>query len=501
MTSGQSTASLGRGARVEPRVLAWCVSHRWLLVVWTAMIGWSVALFAIVRSDYLGFRLARFDLGNMVQAVWSTAHGRPLEMTDGSTGEQIVRLGSHVDPILALFAPLWLLAPSPVTLAAVQVAACGLGALPVLWLGRRHLESERTAALLALAYLASPWLAWTALDALHPVTFAIPLFLYAIWFLDTNRLRPFTICAVLILATGELMGLSLAALGVWFWLSRGQRRIGLAVAVAGLSWTLVCLKVIVPAFRGEESPFYERFASVGGSPGGIVKTVFTDPGAIAYALFTGADVSYLAFLAIPLAAAFLLAPGLAAVALPQLLVNGLSDWSGTTDPRHHYVAGVLPFIFAGTVLGLARLPAAHRTRVAAAILVFSSFCAVTFGPWPGTPGAASGRFHPTLPSAQVEALRAAVELLPDDAPVTATNGVGSHLSARRYFYSVPLLPPRTDWIVLDTSNSWMPSSESRTEGTQPELLRMFVNDVRANAQWRQVFEREGVLVFRKSTGT
>ena len=32
--------------------------------------------------------------------------GRPLEMTDAATGEQITRLGAHVDPILVLFAPL-----------------------------------------------------------------------------------------------------------------------------------------------------------------------------------------------------------------------------------------------------------------------------------------------------------------------------------------------------------------------------------------------------------
>jgi uncharacterized membrane protein len=452
-----------------------------------------------VRSDYLHFRLARFDLGNMVQAVWSTARGRPLEVTDAS-GEQIVRLGSHVDPILTLLAPLWMLMPTPLTLAAAQVVACGLGALPVFWLGRRHLGSERTAALLALAYLAYPWLAWTALNAVHPVTFAIPLFLYAIWFLDTERFGPFVLCAVLVLATGELMGLPLAALGLWYWLARGHRRLGLAVVVAGLSWTVVCLEVIVPAFRGRESPFYERYDSVGGSPEGVVRTVFTDPGAIVSALFTGEDLSYLVFLAAPLACAFLLGPALAAVAVPQLLVNGLADLSTTTDPRHHYVAGVIPFLFAGTALGLARLPTGRRTWAATAILVVSAFSAFLLGPWSGTPGVRLGRFHPTLPSSQVDALRAAVALVPDGAPVTATNGVGSQLSARRYFYSVPIVG-RAEWILVDTSNSWMPPSESRTEGSHPELLRMFVSRIDASPRWRRVFERDGILVFRKANAT
>ena len=486
-----------RGAAAETGVLAWCVARRWALVVWTAMIAWSSAVFAIVRSDYVAFRLARFDLGNMVQAVWSTAHGRPLEITDAS-GEQIVRLGSHVDPILALFAPLWLLAPSPLTLAAIQIVACALGALPVFWLGRRHLGSERTAGLLALAYLASPWLAWTALDAMHPVTLAIPLFLYGIWFLDTGRVLPFLLCAVLVLATGELMGLPLAGLGIWYWLSRGERRVGLAIAVAGVAWTALCLKVIVPAARGEASPFYDRFASVGGSPGGIVETALTDPGAIVSALFTGNDALYVVFLALPLAGMFLLAPLLAAVALPQLLVNALSDWDATTDPRHHYIAGILPFLFAATILGIARLPARRRTQAAVAILMLSSFLTVAVGPWSGAPAAKSGRFHATLPRTHVEALRAAVALVPDDAAVTATNAAGSQLSARRHFYSVPVLPARAEWILLDTWNTWMPHSASRTEGPHPGLLRAFLDRIQASPRWRQTFERDGVFVFRRA---
>ena len=48
----------------------------------------------------------------MVQAVWSTAHGHPLQVTN-LRGDQVSRLGAHVDPILVVFAPLWWLWPSP----------------------------------------------------------------------------------------------------------------------------------------------------------------------------------------------------------------------------------------------------------------------------------------------------------------------------------------------------------------------------------------------------
>ena len=141
-----------------------------------------------MRGAYLNFRLGRFDLGNMVQAVWSTTQGRPLEMTDGPTGEQIVRLGIHVDPLLALLAPLWMLWPSPLALALAQIVVVALGALPLFWLGRRHLGSERLAGVLAIAYLAYPWVATSAVGAIHPVTFAITFLLFAVWFLDSDRI-------------------------------------------------------------------------------------------------------------------------------------------------------------------------------------------------------------------------------------------------------------------------------------------------------------------------
>ena len=83
------------------------------------------ALCAIAFDRYSSFRLFGYDLGNMVQAVWSTAHGHPLRMTN-LHGEQISRLAAHIDPILVLFAPLWWIWPSPNLLLVVQAIAIAL---------------------------------------------------------------------------------------------------------------------------------------------------------------------------------------------------------------------------------------------------------------------------------------------------------------------------------------------------------------------------------------
>ena len=40
--------------------------------------GFSV----LAALEHRAFETGRFDLGNMVQAVWSTANGKPLDVTE-----------------------------------------------------------------------------------------------------------------------------------------------------------------------------------------------------------------------------------------------------------------------------------------------------------------------------------------------------------------------------------------------------------------------------------
>ena len=89
------------------------------LAVWTAATAFAAGFSALSVLRHDSFETGRFDLGNMVQAVWATAHGHPLRVTN-LQGEQVSRLSAHVDPILAAFAPLWWIWPSPSLLLTAQ---------------------------------------------------------------------------------------------------------------------------------------------------------------------------------------------------------------------------------------------------------------------------------------------------------------------------------------------------------------------------------------------
>ena len=52
------------------------------LAVWAAAAAFAAGFGALSMLRHRAFETGRFDLGNMVQAVWFTAHGHPLRVTN-----------------------------------------------------------------------------------------------------------------------------------------------------------------------------------------------------------------------------------------------------------------------------------------------------------------------------------------------------------------------------------------------------------------------------------
>ena len=193
-----------------------------------------------------------------------------------------------MDPILAVFAPLWWIWPSPDVLLVVQALAIAAGAFPVYWLARRHLDSTRAGLGFALAYLLYPATGWLTLNEFHPVALATPLLLFAFWFLDTDRMLPFAVFAAAASLCKEEIPFVVAGFGIWYALSRRRFAAGGAIALAGVVWAAVAVTVVIPHFNhGQSSDFYSRYSEVGGSPGGLVKDAFAHPGRLVRAAFLG----------------------------------------------------------------------------------------------------------------------------------------------------------------------------------------------------------------------
>jgi uncharacterized membrane protein len=452
-------------------------------VVYAAVLAYAALFVFAAVVHFLVYRTARPDLGNMVQAIWSTLHGHTLEFTTVS-GNQTSRLGFHVDPFLLLLVPLYWLWSSPLLLVVVQAIGVSSGALPVFWLGRKHLGSDRAAVHFAFAYLLYPatqFNAFTVTSSFHSVALAVPFVLFAIWFLDEDRLVAFALFALLAATTKEEIPLAVGTLGIWYALRKGRRVAGGAILVLGAGATLFNFLWVIPHYSPSGiDPFVGRYQEVGTTPGGIFHTLFSDPTAFVHAIATGHKAAYVALLLVPFLGLWLLEPLLLLGALPDLAINLLSSKSDQTSLPFHWTAGIVPFVVAASVMGTKRL----KER------------AVGISLWAMMACASLALFSPIhflkhdvqqLSSPITSARAHALALIPAEAPVSASNRLGGHLSERRYSFAFPFVGP-SNWIVVDSNDDTY---------TDPAALRRAVRAYTTSAEWRTVYSSRGVTVLER----
>lgn len=463
------------------------------------------------RQD--AFEMGRFDLGNMSQAVWATAQGHILSISDVS-GNQLSRLGIHVDPILAALAPIYWVWPDPKSLLLLQAAVVASGAFPVYRLARAELAGAATSAdrnagawpsraatrylplALAFSYLLYPPLQYAVLEEFHPVTLAAPLLLFTIWYLHERRYPAAALFALLAAATKEEVSLLLVAVGIYAVLVWRDRRAGTLLAVGGLAWFAIATQVVIPHFNsGEQSLFLDRYEEVGGSVSGILETVVTDPGKVIGVALSGSKIWYLPALLAPLIMLPIAAPFALLLASPEVAANLLSSQEAQSSYRYHYVAPIVPFIFLAGVLGARRVGRriGRAARFAPVALILAALVSGwLMGPlpwWSKLPLGSGYKADTYYPDGHDRVAERAIELVPDGATVSATNQLGAHLSERESVLVFPHVEG-ADYVVVDEVNP----SYGEARGTSDQAAA--VVSLRRDRRYRLIFAEDGVLVFK-----
>lgn len=452
-------------------------------VVYAGTAAYAVLFATAAVLHYSVFLSAQVDLGHMVQAVWSTLHGHFLQFTTLG-GHERNRLGFHVDPFLLVFVPLFWIWSNPVLLPVVQALAVASGALPVFWLARKHLDSPRAGAHFAFAYLLYPatqFSAFTITSSFHSVAMAVPLVLYAIWFLDEDRLLAFSLVALVAFTTKEEIPLAVGTLGIWYAVRKGRRLFGFGVFAAGLAVTLFDFLWLIPHYSVTGSdPFVHRYRAVGGTPSGMAHKLVSDPGAFVHDVATGHKALYLGILLVPLLGFWLFEPLLLLGAIPDLAINLLSSEPDQTSINYHWSAGIVPFLIGASIFGVARFKS-QGVRLSLWALagagVFALWSPILLG---------SGDVK-ALGSPLVSAKAHAVSLIPSGAPVSSSIQLGGHLSERRYIYTFPKVR-QARWIVVDINDP--------TYGDDAGFKRL-VRNYESNGAWQSVFSSHGITVLHR----
>ena len=356
------------------RAWAWIRTHEgqtrlaWALVtLFIVIFIWQVGSHTLMR--YWAYHADAFDLGNMDQAVWNTLHGQPFRFTNIGLDWHgpPTRLGIHVEPILLLIAPLYLLHSGPETLILLQTVALGLGALPLFLLGLRRLPAlPLLAAACAGAYLLAPPLLGEAVWDFHAVALATPLMLLAIWAIDARRYGWFIAAAILAALTKEDVSLALIPLGIYIAVWQRRPRLGVAVVALSLAWVAICFGLILPHFHGSTSGgnnYWYRYNWLGATPAAAALNVLTHPWLpFTFVLGDAAKRGYVAMLLRTAGGLGILSPALWIGGLPELAVNLLSTHEEQYSGVFQYNAVLLAFLSGASIYGTEALYRARLSR-------------------------------------------------------------------------------------------------------------------------------------------
>ncbi len=468
----------GRTPHAPSRWAAWVVV---LLIVAYVL---TFATLSVLKHE--SYNTSVFDLGNVDQALWNTAHGRFLHFTT-QRSIQGSRLGMHVEPVLVPLAVLYLFAPDPRLLLVIQTLALALGAWPVFRLARWKLGSGLAAVVFALAYLLFPALESANMFEFHAVTLATPALLWAFYSFEMavaagdrgdrraerRAYRLFALSILFALTCKEDISLLVVMLGLYIALWRRKWRVGGPLVAIGALWFAAAFFVIMPHFRPERggSPFWRFYADVLAHPQNLWGVLGTPDNAW-----------FVVGLLAPFAFLPLLSPPTLALIAPSLAINLLS-----ANPLmhrledYHYAAPMAPFVVVSAIYGAHSLAARVRAFrnssplpqrgsghvvIGHWLLVIVLFFALGYHRFRGySPLAMPFRGYRVTEHNRLA--RRFINLIPPDAIAAAQPNLVPHLSQREQVYVWPYRH-RAEYILLDVS---YPPFHNRANPDAPDADR------------------------------
>jgi len=430
------------------------------------------------------------DLGNFDQVLWNTLHGRPFRTTNmaGIT----TRLAMHVEPILLLIAPLYLLWSDPRVLLILQATALAAGGWPIFRLATERLNSGLAGIAFLLVYLLFPAVQGPNLYDFHPSPLAAPLLAFAYYAADRRQWKTFVALTLLAALCREEIPLLVAAMGLYAaWVQR-KRRLGLAVVAVSLGYFLVANALVIPHFSTTEIQQVmggNRYAQFGDSVIEAVVTVLTQPHLAWRHVFSDPlRVRYLTHLLFPVVFVSLLDAATLLIAAPVIAVNVLSNY----EPmywldRLHYSAAIAPFVVIAAVRGTARLvrwlearrgitPAFTRRVLLAGTLMATLGYTLRFGHTPLS--ADSQMYCVTDRTAEAYSL---IRRIPPDAVVSANGNLNPHVTQRPTAYIFPKLQggegePPAEYVLIDLRGVFFPLPS-------PQAYEQAIADLTANPSY------------------
>ena len=228
-----------------------------------------------------------------------------------------------------------------------------------------------------------------------------------------------------------------------------------------------------------------------------MRTALTKPGTFLAYVFSEERPWYLWQMFIPLAAISLLAPSVLVIAAAPLAANLLTTFYYQYDIHYHYGTLIVPVLVTAAIFAIARARSMRaRSVLVTVVLGASLICAYLWGPTPFSRDRvpiADGDY-PTIPY-----IREAMELIPEDAAVSAVYNYVPHIDHRERIYMFPTPFSALYWGTHTQEGQRLPEADTVDYVFVPAYLDNEPAEVLDSIRpdFETVYEEGGVLLLRR----
>lgn len=447
------------------------------------------------------------DLGVYDQMTWDTLHGDFFQASAIMIAEKN-ELAVHFNPILILFAPLYMIWANPKWFLFIQSLAVGLSALSIYWFAKEKSKNIFFAFVFLAAYLLYPVLTNALLYDFHEVVLATVFASFSFYYLEKGRDKLFLLFAVLLALSQEHLPLLVFMMGLYLIFIKKRKKFGAVVSLASLAYFFLVVGVFMPFFSSTgqlaillNDPVYgSRYAWLGKSMPEIAKNIFSHPGAVLKVLASKPRLDYLFRLIAPVFSLGLFSWPILII-LPLLAVNLLSANGMMFNIFFYHSAVLAPFVFFSSIITFRRwffsdlfLRRAFLVLVAGASL-FSAYS------WTVTPLSPNYKISDYVPSEHARKISEIKKILPPNASLSVQHNLGPHFSQRREIYRFPLKKDEAEYILLDETDPFQ-SNPKQLFGFEyalqmsPLEWQKGIEDLKKSDKYDLVYGQDGYLLFK-----
>lgn len=420
----------------------------------------SLFIFCILLAcvqwvKYCSGRYSIFDLGVFDQALWTfLIEGKPLHSIN-FPGAPFNWLGFHFSPLVLIISPLYMIEPSAFLLCIIQILLVASAVIPIFLsikaLGLENSESH----ILAVLFLAHPFILNGVSWDFHEVSFAVPLISWGLYAVIKRHFPLLFVTTTLLLLVKEHYGLAVIGFGaLWIFYTKDWVR-GVGLGLFGVIALAAVLFLIMPTLNpsGAHSML---LANAKGITTGIERYAWLhEPVSQAFQIFL-IDILmqlptfiflllvFLSFGTPSLKGAHFFLAGIADLTAAMLSLNPMMR-----SPFAYHSMPLVPVMTIAMAYGLRSLKRRERRNFLIGASIIIGTLGYFFGPFP-FPGAIDiwQVRHAALVGVdrpmQIDRIR---KIIPREASISVQPNIGYFFSQRRRIYAFPE-GEEADFVIL-----------------------------------------------------